>query len=77
MKGFSLKDHCPIVEPILCIALTEEKGKFMIAGLKKGHIFLYNRSKGGKKLIQMTTKKSSDIVAICDLELLDSKFFLI
>lgn len=51
MKAISLKEISPIVEPILCLALTEDNGKYLIGGLKKGHLFLYNRAKGGRKLV--------------------------
>ena len=35
MKGFSLKSiGASISEPMLCLCLTEERGKFLIAGLK-------------------------------------------
>lgn len=78
MKGFSLKSiESPVIEPILCLALTEEKGKFLLGGTKKGHLLLYNRSKGGKRVIQNVVKKGSDIVAIANLEYLSSKYFVI
>ena len=52
MKGFSLKSiDSPVIESILSLTLTEDKGKFLVAGLKKGHLLLYNRSKGGKRVI--------------------------
>jgi WD40 repeat protein len=78
MKGFSLASiKAKVVEPILSLALTEERGKFLACGTRKGHILLYNRSKGGKRLIENCTKAYSDIVAICNLELLFNKYFLI
>lgn len=51
MKGFSLREVSPIVEPIMCLTFTEDKGQYLVGGLKKGHLILYNRLKGGKKLI--------------------------
>lgn len=51
MKGMSLKEMSPVVEPILCMTMTEDKGQYLVGGLKKGHLFLYNRAKGGRKLI--------------------------
>jgi hypothetical protein len=52
MKGFSLKSvKSKVIEPITSLTLTEDRGKFLVCGMKKGHIFLYNRSKGGKKLV--------------------------
>lgn len=78
MKGFSLKSiGSKIIESMLCLTLTEDRGKFLVAGLKHGHILLYNRSKGGKKLIQDVVRKSADIVAVADLEMLKSKFFVL
>ena len=78
MKGFSLESlDSPVVEPILSMALTEEKGKFLVAGMRKGHLLIYNRVKGGKKIIEDVTKKESDVVSVIDLELLNSRYFLI
>lgn len=78
MKGFSLKSiKAPIIEPIYCLALTEERGKFMIGGMRRGHILIYNRSKGGKRVIENCTKKGADIVCVTNLELLHNKYFLI
>lgn len=78
MKGFSLTSlKSPVIEPILCIALTEEKGKFLLGGMKKGHLLIYNRAKGGKKIVEDIVKKGSDIVCIIDLELLKSRYFMV
>lgn len=77
MKCINIRDHSPVIEPLLCITLTEERGKFLVCGMKKGHLFIYNRSKGGKKFIANVVKKESDIVGIADLVLLKSKFFAI
>ena len=78
MKGFSLETlKSPIISPITCLCLTEEKGKFLVCGLKGGHIILYNRSKGGKKIIEDVVKKGCDIMCVIDLELLGSRFFMI
>ena len=78
MKGITLKQmKAPFIEPILCVTLTEERGKFLVGGLKKGHLMMYNRSKGGKKIIRDAVRKNADVVAITDLEHLDSKFFVI
>lgn len=58
MKGFSLKSiGSKIIESMLCLCLTEDRGKFLIAGMKQGHLLMYNRSKGGKKLIRDATRK--------------------
>ena len=58
MKGFSLKSiKSTVIEPIYCLCLTEERGKFLVCGMRKGHILLYNRSKGGKKVFEYLTKK--------------------
>lgn len=51
MKPFSLKEINPVVESLTCLTLTEDRGKFLVAGMKKGHLFIYNRSKGGKRVI--------------------------
>jgi hypothetical protein len=57
MKGFSLQSiKAKVIEPIICLALTENRGKFLVCGTRKGHILLYNRVKGGKKLIENCTK---------------------
>ena len=78
MKGFSLDNlNSPVIEPILCICLTEEKGKFLVCGMRKGHLLVYNRQRGGKKIIEDVVKKGSDILCLIDLELLHSKYFLI
>jgi len=72
-----MKDMFPVSEPLLCLCLTEMHGKFLVAGMKRGHVFIYNRSKGTKKIVQGLTKKDSDILAAVNLERLDSKYFLI
>lgn len=78
MKGFSLKSlESRVVDAITCICLTESKGKFLIGGIKDGHLLVYNRKKGAKKIIENCVKKHADIISIVDLELLDSKYFLI
>ena len=78
MKGFNLKSlKSPVIDAILCIGLTEERGRFLIAGIKGGAMLLYNRSKGGKKIVQNVVKKNADIIAITNLAYLDSKYFLI
>jgi hypothetical protein len=78
MKGFSLKSiGSRVIESMLCLCLTEDRGKFLIAGMKKGHILMYNRSKGGKKVIRDVVRKQADIVGIADLEMLKSKFFVV
>lgn len=78
MKGFSLKSiGSKIVESMMCLTLTDERGKFLIAGMKKGHLLMYNRAKGGKKLIREATRKQADIVGIADLEMLKSKYFVV
>ena len=59
------------------MALTEERGKFLVGGTKKGHLVMYNRVKGGKKIVKDVVRKSQDVVAVCDLEMLDSKFFVV
>ena len=77
MKGFSLASiKSKTIEPILCLTLTEERGKFLVCGMRKGHLLLYNRSKGGKKVVENCTKLYSDIISVCNLELLDNKYFL-
>ena len=71
MKSLTLKGiKSKIIEPMLCVTLTEDRGKFLVAGLKKGHLFMYNRIKGGKKVIRDAVRKNADIVAITDLEML-------
>lgn len=78
MKGFSLTSiNSKVIEPFHCVTLTEERGKFMVAGMRKGHILIYNRSKGGKKVIENCTKKGADILSICNLESLHHKYFII
>lgn len=57
MKGFNLKDVGNVIEPIYCLALTEDRGKFLVCGMRKGYILIYNRAKGGKKVIHNATKK--------------------
>lgn len=77
MKGFSLKSiGSKLIESLLCLTLTEDRGKFLIAGMKNGHLLFYNRSKGTKKVIRDVTRKNADVVAIADLEMLKSKFFV-
>lgn len=66
-----------VIEPIHCVTLTEDRGKFLVAGMRKGHLLVYNRSKGGKKVFEYLTKKMADIVAIINLELLHNRYFLI
>jgi len=52
MKGFNLKGiDSPVVEPILCLCLTEGNQKFLVGGMKKGHLVFFNRAKGGKKVV--------------------------
>ena len=78
MKGFSLKSiGSKLVDSLLCLCLTEERGKFLVAGIKGGHFLFYNRSKGTKKVVRNVTRKNADIVAIADLEMLRSKFFIV
>ena len=38
---------------------------------------MYNRSKGGKKVVKDITRKSADVLAVADLEMLQSKYFVI
>mmetsp|Transcript_6175 Transcript_6175/g.5562 ORF Transcript_6175/g.5562 Transcript_6175/m.5562 type:complete len:325 (+) Transcript_6175:562-1536(+) len=78
MKGFSLQSiRSKVIEPIYCLCLTEARGKFLVAGLRKGHLLLYNRSKGGKKVFEYLTKKMADILDVVNLERLEHRFFLI
>jgi len=78
MKGFSLKSiGCKVIESFLSLCLTDDRGKYLVCGMKHGHLLIYNRSKGGKKLIRDAVKKQADVVACCDLEMLKSKFFLV
>lgn len=77
MKGFSLKSiKSSVIEPIYCICLTEDRGKFLVAGMRKGHVLVYNRSKGGKKVFENLTKKAADILTVINLEMLHNKYFL-
>lgn len=57
MKGFNLKDVGNVVEPLLCLGLTDDRGKFLVCGMRKGYLLIYNRAKGGKKIIYDATKK--------------------
>ena len=44
MRGFSLNQiKSPVIEPIYCVALTERRDKFLVGGMRKGHLVLYNR----------------------------------
>lgn len=77
-KGFNLKGiKSPVIDNITSLALTEDRGKFLVAAIKGGTLLLYNRSKGGKKIVENCVKKKADIVAITNLTYLDNKFFLI
>lgn len=44
--------------------------------MKKGHLVLYNREKGGKRVIEHAAKKGQDIVALCTLDRMKGKYFL-
>jgi hypothetical protein len=52
MRGFTLRNiDSPVIEPIFCQCLTESKHSYSLGGTKKGHLVMYNREKGGKKVI--------------------------
>lgn len=55
MRGFTLQNiGSPIIEPVLCMSMTyKDKGlyKFLLGGMKGGNLLMYNRKKGGKKVI--------------------------
>jgi hypothetical protein len=67
----------PVVDSINCMCLTDERGKFLVAGMKGGHLMIYNRVKGGKKVVEDVMKRNQDVVDVIDLEGLDSKYFLV
>jgi len=78
MRGFTLRNiDSPQIEPIFVQCLTEKLHKYAIGGMKKGHLVMYNREKGGKRVIEYAAKKGSDIVAMCTLDRMKGKYFLI
>lgn len=59
MKGFSLKKlKATVVASITCMCLTDERGKFLVGGMVGGHLLIYNRLKGGKKIVENVMKRS-------------------
>jgi len=82
MRGFTLQNiGSPIIEPVLCMGMTDmDRGqyKFLLGGLKGGNLLMYNRKKGGKKVIANVTKRKTDILAITDIKhIQNSRFFAI
>lgn len=52
--------------------------KFLLGGLKGGNLLMYNRKKGGKKVLANVTKRKTDIVAMTDIKnIQNSRFFAI
>lgn len=72
MRGFTLQNiGSNVMEPVMCLAMTDrDKGlsKFILGGMKTGALVMYNRKKGGKKVIENCTKRNTDILAITDIE---------
>ena len=78
MKTFNLKQKkCEAWGPVNCLAMTEDNNKFLIGGMDKGHLMIYNRAKGGVKTILDSSKKSANIVGITNMERMKGKYFCI
>lgn len=80
MRGFTLQNiGASNIEPVLCMSMTDidkKKYKFLLGGMKNGCLLMYNRKKGGKKVIANVTKRNTDVIAITDVtKIQNSRFF--